>query len=202
MAEDKNTLEAATPTHVRAMYEKEQELLRKTFCKNEDLLRAMSNIMLGTCTDPAEKGLLKATFADEEVFRMTRKRFLPQLDDGMMLAQAKDSWSGIEVDIAGKLPEQVEQFVGYKELLIKMTEQAVALLRNPDGASVDLTVNSGMLKEDPLGKRILARSQFIKNVNQQISFMWIAGNQKKEETKPDAGGKNANPSGKPLASKK
>lgn len=191
------TAEAATPAGVAALHAKENEIVRKTFCKNEDLLRAMSNIMLGVCKNPAEKGLLKATFADPEVFQIVKKRFLPSLDDAVMLAQAKDSWSGIDIDIAGRSAEQVAQFVGYKALLIEMTEQAVELFRNPDGVGVDLSITPDLLKSDPMGTRILARSQYVKNVNQQVSYLWIMGNQEVKE-KPVVPGKNKpNPSGKP-----
>lgn len=191
--------EAAAPSGVRNLYEKQQELVRKTFCKNEELLQAMSNIMLGTCKSTKEKGMLRATFGDPEVFEMVKRRFLPRLEDSIALGQAKDTWDGIELDIAARSPDQIRQFVEYKSKLIAMTEQAVELLRNPDGESVDLTVDPASLAADPLGSKIMARANYIKNVNNQITYLWIAGNQVQKEEKPVAGSGKApkNPSGMP-----
>ncbi len=198
MAENK-TVSAGAPPTVRNLYEKDQEVLRKTFFDNEGLLRAMSKVMFGVALSEPEKGMLRTTFADDEVFYVVKRRFLPSLDDPMSLAQAKDAWSGIELDIAGKPRDVVEQLVGYKARLIAMTEQAVVLLRNPEDPAVDLSVDARLIN-DPLGTKVLARAQYIVNVNQQISFLWIAGNQKKEEAPAStaaAKANKANPSGKP-----
>ncbi len=194
------TAESLPPDGVRDLYEKDQEILRKTFFKNEELLRAMGNIMLGVCKSDVERSLLKSAFADPAVFSVVKRRFLPSLDDPMALGQAKDEWSGIEVDIAGRSPEQVRQSVEYKAHLIAMTRQAVELLRTPTGSRVDLDIDETSLANDPMGSRIMARANFVKNVNQQITFLWIAGNQKKEETPQSsaaAKANKANPSGKP-----
>ncbi len=200
MAERNKTAEAAAPDGVRELYEKTQELLRKTFVGNEPLLRAMSNVMLGVCESASEKGLLKATFVDPEVFRVVKARFLPSLADAMTLAQAKDEWVGIELDISGKPEYTVQQMVGYKARLIAMMRQGVELLRNPDGTPVDLSVDE-TLAGDPMGTKVMARAQYIMNVNQQITFIWIAANQAKAEDKPTPGGKKpvneTNPTGMP-----
>lgn len=177
------TAEAAAPSGAVAAKEAENAIVRKAFFQNEPLLRSISALLLGVKIDEGQKKVIRQTFAEPVLYGIVRKRFLPEFDDAIAIGQANDPWMGIETDIFGKSKETIMQAVGYKEKLIALTERAMKLLVDPEAEQIDLSITSEILANDPMGTNIMARCQYVKNVNQQIIFLWIVGNQKVETPK-------------------
>lgn len=163
----------------RNLSEKEQELIQRVF--SDDLLRSMRAVMLNLDPTETDKETVKNVFAGDEIFAVIRRRFYPTLSRDSEIGQVQDVWIGVEQMVFGQSKDTIYQAVAYKEEALKMTEQALQLLKDPtlDPVDVSYTVNLGV---DPFQVRLLARNQFIRHVEQQLLFLKLIADQKKETT--------------------
>ena len=161
--------------------EREITLIKKTFCENEYLLKAIRALFLNLGVTDEEKSAIKATFSDKELLALMHKKFYPQLDKDASIGTTMDVWMGVEQMVFGKGISEIYQAVQYKDEALKMTKKALALLENPDGEKIDVTFDPALSVKDDYQIRLLARNQFIKHVESQLMFLMIIAG-KKDET--------------------
>lgn len=160
--------------------EQEIELIKKTFADNEPLLKLMRALFFGLEVSKAEKDTILSTFASDELRAIMWKRFLPSLSKDLPIGQAADVWLGVEGMVFGAHRDQIEQAVEYKELSIKMTQQALELLENPDAHVMDVSYGTKKHPGDALQVNLLARNQYIRHIESQLMFLFIIAGQKTE----------------------
>lgn len=156
-------------------------LIKQVFGKHPDLIKLLQALFLGFELTTDEKALIKSTFANDELFEAVRRRISPRLDRDTMVGQQSDEWAGLEEQIYGSHPDKIYQSVHYKKQAIAMANQAVALLRDPDGEPIDISYNPDSTLSDPLQVRLLARNMYIKMIQNQLSTIWIISEQKDGE---------------------
>lgn len=167
--------------------EKDNDVIRANFKENDSLLKALRALFLGLEVTKAEKETIQTTFKNEDLRRIVRTKFYPMLSRETPIGQVADVWLGVEQQIFNVSRDTIEQAIKYKDLALDYTEMAMNLLVNPDGErplmhySAKVAFNDG---SDPLGIKLLARNQYIRHVETQLTSLWIIANQNKAENKP------------------
>lgn len=154
------------------------DLIKAVFTGNEHLLKAVRSLFVGLPVSPEDKALIKDTFAREDVRSLMQRRFLPSMSADAPIGQMADIWLGVEQMVFGQPRDTIEQAVQYKNIAINMAQQALALLENPDGEPMNLTYDPLKYVNDELGVNLLARNQFIRLVETQLSTLWLTTLQK------------------------
>jgi len=162
--------------------EQEIELIKKTFCENEYLLKVIRALFLNLGVTDEEKAMIKATFSDKELLALMHKKFYPQLDREANIGSTMDVWMGVEQMVFGKSVGEIYQAINYKDEALKMTKKALALLENPDGEKIDVTFDPSLSVKDDYQIKLLARNQFIKHVESQLVFLMVIAGKKDETT--------------------
>lgn len=155
----------------RNITDKEVAIIQSVF--TEEILKSMRALFFGLPITKLEKDEIKGIFADPMVMAIVYKRFYPTLDKDTPIGQVQDVWLGAEQMVFGAPPDTVAQALGYKELSLKYTLQALALLKNPDGEGILVEYSPKKYLHDPLGIVLLGRNQFIRHVEQQLLFLWL-----------------------------
>lgn len=169
--------------------EHEVEVIKRAFKGDEQMLKSMRALMLGLEVSDAEKQAIKKLFADEELYKIVCRRFAPQLDRNAPIGQVQDMWLGAEQMVFGQMESTIEQAIQYKDLSIKMTKEALGLLRNPDGQRMNIVYDPTTLVGDTLGVQLLGRNQFLRHVEQQLLFLHLIA-ERKDETKEEQDKRN------------
>lgn len=159
--------------------EKEQELIKGAFEKNDILLQAMRALFLDLEVTEEEKTLVKSTFADTELLKFVTQRFYPVIRKEAPIGQVQDAWLGVEQMIFGNAAGTIFQAVNYKQQALDMTKVALALLVDPNGPRVDLEYSPKKYLNDEFQINLLARNQYIRHVEQQLLFLMLIANQSK-----------------------
>lgn len=170
----------------KLMYnDKELLLLKQTFAENDDLLKAVRNLLFGVDISLAEKEAIKNTFSNPDVLKAVRHKIYGLNNFDTPIGQLSDFWMGIEQQIFGANKDTIYQAVMVKELCLGMFTKAFKLLENPDGERVSLGVKS--LKDsiksevDELHPELIARNLYMKAIDGGLfTILTIAG--KKDET--------------------
>lgn len=164
-----------------ALAENEVRIIKKAFKGNDPLLKAMRTLFFNLGATVAEKGLVRAAFADAEVLALVQRRFLPRLSKDTPIGNSTDVWLGAEKMTFAVSRDVIEQAIKYKEKAILMTEIALRLLEDPDGTPVPMSSGPTDLAIDPLAIDLLARNQYINSCDGQLSFLRLIAN-KEDET--------------------
>jgi hypothetical protein len=160
---------------------KSNALIKQVFSKNPELIKVMQALFLGFDLTAEEKEMIKSTFENEELYEAIRRRIAPRLERDTMVGQQSDEWAGLEEQIYGAHENQIYQAVHYKKEAIRMANQAMALLKNPDGEKINISYDPALSTNDPLQIKLLARNMYIKMVQNQLSTIWIIAEQKENE---------------------
>lgn len=169
-------MSAETPINVN---DKEKSIIQATFKDNEPLLKSIRALFFGLPITDEERALIKTTFVSADLRAIMWKRFCPTLDRDTPIGQVQDIWLGAESMVFGQSRDTIYQAVNYKQLAIEYTTTALNLLVDPNGPQIDLTYKPSGI--DPLEVALLARSQFIRHVEQQLLFLKLIGDQKVEK---------------------
>lgn len=163
-------------TDLPKVSERELEVIRKYFKGNEPLLKSIRALMFGLETSQAEKDLIAATFADNELYQIFERRFYPTLSKDTPIGQVQDVWLGVEQMVFSQSRDTITQALQYKENALKMTRYALDLLRNPNNTPPEVSFSA--TQADPLAVDLLARNQYIRHIEQQLLFLWVIAEQK------------------------
>lgn len=167
----------------QGLRKEEISLIQGLFKENDYLLKVMRALFLGFELTDEEKDLIKSTFASKELMKLIWKIFCPSLHKDMEIGQIEDEWLGTEKMIIGAQPDNIQQVIQFKDKQIEMTRQAIKLLADPDGKSVDISYNPN---NDMLGVSLLARSQFIRHIESQLMALKVVAGQKSETPEEEA----------------
>lgn len=161
----------------RNITDKETAIIQSVF--TEEILKSMRALFFGLPITEVEKTNIKGIFSDPLVMAIITKRFYPELDKDTPIGQVQDIWLGVEQMINGQHPDAIAQAIGYKDLALEHTRQAMSLLQNPHGAlSIRMDYSPKSYPNDTLGIVLMARNMFIRHVENQLLFLWIIAQQK------------------------
>ena len=102
----------------------------KPFKDNEELVLAVRNLFLGFDLSEEERYIIKNQFDNDEVNRVVKKMFLPQLESKIPVGQNMDLWMTNEIASSDK--ENFELNYKVKSLLIEMIETSFEKLADLD----------------------------------------------------------------------
>lgn len=146
--------------------ERDREILKSLFYKNEDLLLTVRNLFFGFPLTEEEKTSIESSFKTEESRKLMRKIFLPELEKDIPVGQSIDLWMTVQLE--GKDEQEIERTLDNRAHLITMLETALKLLVDTSGDKVDLT---------QLGDKLIARNTFINHVEMQLQVIRTLSNQ-------------------------
>lgn len=153
--------------------EKDIALVKRVFGGDEQLLKNIRSLMLGLQTSDQEKQEIRTLFSDDEVYSVFCYRFLPTINRDAPLGTLTDAWQDMTSMVFDRSPNTIRQAIGYKALAIKMVQDSLDLLRNPQGIAPDIRYVPELHEDDDLQTFLLARNQFIKHVDTQLAFLYI-----------------------------
>lgn len=158
----------------------ELNLIKATFCENEELLKTMRKLFFGVELSQEAKDGLRATFANKELVEAVRHKTYGTNNFDTPIGQLSDFWIGVESQIFGASRDTIFQSIESKKLVFEMFTKAFNLLSNPDGEKVDISSDLD-LNADPLGVKMIARNLYMKAIDGSLmSLLQIGG--KKGET--------------------
>lgn len=162
--------------------ERDLEVIKQAFQGNDALLKTMRALFFGMGVTDAEKELILKTFSNDELFAVVSNRFYPQLNKETPIGQAQDVWLGAETMVFGAPKDTIQQAIEYKNRALKMTHVALGLLRNPDGEAPRVRYVPDEIVGDELGLELLARNQYVRHIENQLLFLKVIADTKKETT--------------------
>lgn len=169
--------------------EKDLAVIQRTFKDNDELLQSMRAVMLNLSPSEGDKKLVNSTFADDALYTLVYKRFLPTLSKESPIGQASDVWLGAEQMVFGQSESAILQAIEYKERSIEMTQKALEALRDSSKIVADVVFSARKYLNDPWGINLLARNQFIRHIESQLLFLKLIAAQVKAD--PKTIGKNS-----------
>lgn len=162
--------------------EKEVDLLKAVFKDNDGLLLTMRSLFFGFPLTVSEKKTIKETFKGKEIREAIRKKIYPVLSNNVPIGQVADFWMGMEQQIFGQMKDTIYQAVASKEKVFDMLEEAMTLLENPDGKSVDIQYLRGSWHTDPGQINLLARTLYIKTIETGLMMIKVVASQGESES--------------------
>jgi len=174
----------ATPSIGGNLNEKEIDLIQRTFRGNEELLKSIRALFFGMPVTDNEKKVIRDTFSNPELLSIMWRRFCPSLDKETPIGQVQDVWLGVEQQVFGFPEGTIRQAVLYKHYAVEWTKTGLALLENPDGPGVNVEYSpiSYRIDADPLAIHLLARNQYIRHVETQLSFLHVIASLPQEDS--------------------
>lgn len=157
--------------------DEEITILKNTFAENDVLLKSVRKAMLGLPMVTDEDKYLADLFKSEDLRKVMRRIFLPEIEGDTPLGQNLDLW--MTVQFADKTPEFSDVLLQARELLIELIEAGLKDLEAPR-ANDRITFKR---TQDPEADyvHLTARNTLINHVDQQLlTIKALAG--KKEES--------------------
>ena len=156
-------------------------LIKKTFAENDDLVIALRALFFGLQLTDSERKIIQSTFdGNDALKRVIRKRFLPTVSRENPIGVVTDVWLGVETQIFGVPQDTIFQAIKSKELVISMVKTALNLMDNIDGEKVNVEYDPNGLLTDPYGLKLLARNQFVRHIETQLSWLYVIAGQSNE----------------------
>lgn len=171
----------------------ELSILKATFAENEPLLKAVRKVFLQLPLGEQDENELNVFKGNEELNRIMRKTFLPELDGDTPLGQQIDLW--MILNIIEKTPEEAEPHMAAREWVINYIEQGLDALQG------EIDINNRWILEtfipklvnnesEPNAKvlysKLIARNTIVQHVEMvlnQINFLAGLKTETTEETK-------------------
>lgn len=157
--------------------EEEIKLIKATF-NDEELLKAIRAIMFGLEVSDIDREKVQGLFKNEEVLKIFKKRFLPQVNKDADIGTVSDLWIGTEEMVFARDAETRQQAVGYKRIAIKRMEEAIKVLA--EGGELE-GVEYNPETDDDLNLGLLSRNLFIKATENNLIQLFVIAQQTKEE---------------------
>lgn len=170
----KEQLKNSTTIQQSRLSDQDKGLIRNTFYEREDLLLLVRNLFFGFELTEGERFIIQSSFSTPESRKVMRKVFLPELGKDIPIGQSVDLWMTIKVESDAK--KDKDTIKGRTDFLV-MQETALALLENPNGKKVDLTMT---IEDTKTATDIIARNTFISHVETQLLALRALANEKVE----------------------
>ena len=163
--------------NTKTKVEIENETLKTMFKDKEFLVKLIRALFFGWDLTAEEKDMIRKEFVQPETREAFRKKFFAKFGDDTTIGQIADAWIGISDDrIVGQTETAIKQIKESREQSMKMLEQAMKQLANPNEAKVNLTYSSSDI--DPLGIKLLARNRYMNTVEGSLSMIYQMANMK------------------------
>lgn len=161
----------------------ELRMIKSNFAENESLLLLMRKAMFQFPMTAEERELLANQFSSEEINKLMRKTFLPEIQDDIPLGQSIDLW--MTVEMRDKDPQRVMVDLLVRKRLIERLETGLECLKGVVPVDFDPVVkyspNIVMSESYDEYVRVNSRNTYISHIEQQlIQLKLLAG--LKEET--------------------
>lgn len=161
----------------------ELRMIKANFAENESLLLLMRKAMFQFPMSAEERELLSNQFSSEEINKLMRKTFLPEIQDDIPLGQSIDLW--MTVEMRDKDPQRVMVDLLVRKRLIERLETGLECLKGVVPVDFDPVVkyspNIVMSESYDEYVRVNSRNTYISHIEQQlIQLKLLAG--LKEET--------------------
>ncbi len=150
--------------------ESEKELLRGIFANNEGLLLVLRNLFFGFELDEGEKKTIEK-LKEENIKKLLRKIFLPELQKDIPIGQSIDLWMTIKLEDK----ESVEDIISGRKGLIQMLENALQSIEEGNSKTLDVDVKGKLDKP-----YFLARNTFISHIEMQLQIIQMIANSVRE----------------------
>lgn len=151
------------------------ELIKSVFSENDQLIIIIRKLFFGAELSEDDKKLVKATFSNQELVNVVRRKVYGVNNLETPVGQLSDFWLGVETQIFGASRDTIYQAIKSKEMVLGMFVKALSLLTNPDGEKVDISVNP-VIEADPLGVKLIARNLYLKSMETALfALKTIAG---------------------------
>jgi len=164
--------------------QEEMDTLKEVFKNNEKLVHAMRGVMLNLpdVTDE-DRALVHNTFKrNKKLYEVVCQRFLPKLKKDSPIGTAQDAWLGTEEMVFGRNAQTIKQALLFKNAAIRMTRDALDRLVGKKTEAFVLDYNPTTIKdfESDLGISLLARNITIRQIETQLSAIWLIANREQE----------------------
>lgn len=146
---------------------KDIELIKSVFSENDELLILIRKLFCGAELTVDEKKIITTSFSNPEAIEVFKRKVYGINNLETPVGQLSDFWLGVESQIFGASRDTIYQAISSKELVLSMFTKAFALLSNPDGEKVDVSVRP-LLEADPLGIKIIARNLYMKAIETSL----------------------------------
>lgn len=161
----------------------ELRMIKSNFAENESLLLLMRKAMFQFPMTAEERELLANQFSSEEINKLMRKTFLPEIQDDIPLGQSIDLW--MTVEMRDKDPQRVMVDLLVRKRLIERLETGLECLKGVVPVDFDPVVkyspNIVMSESYDEYVKVNSRNTYISHIEQQlIQLKLLAG--LKEET--------------------
>ena len=147
----------------------ELRLIKANFAENEDLLMIMRKAFFQFPLDSDEINLLQSRFTDENMTRLMRKTFLPEIQADIPLGQSIDLW--MTVEMRDKDPERVMVDLLVRRELITRIEVGLECLKGVIPVDFNPVISYvPNFKGDHLEEfvKVNSRNTYITHVEQQL----------------------------------
>lgn len=161
----------------------ELRMIKSNFAENESLLLLMRKAMFQFPITVEERDLLSNQFSSEEINKLMRKTFLPEIQEDIPLGQSIDLWMTVEMRDKDPLRVMVDLLV--RKRLIERLETGLECLKGVVPVDFDPVVqyspNIVMSESYDEYVKVNSRNTYISHIEQQlIQLKLLAG--LKEET--------------------
>lgn len=160
----------------------ELELIKSLFADNEALLFIIRKVFIQADITEEESKLIEQSFKTDEVHKMMRKVFLPEIDTDVPLGQNIDLW--MTIDLKDKNPDELFTHLIAREKVIAFIEEGLSRLKIPVKAGTDKLIKFSIAEEKAKAEEtyinLLARNTVINHVDQQLIQIKLLAGQKTE----------------------
>ena len=161
--------------------EKDLILIKSLFKNNEPLLMVLRKVFLQAELSEDDLNTLKVITSSEEVKKVLKKTYYPEIDLNAPFGQVIDLW--LTVDSKDKDPEEVQRALYVRERLMKLIMSGLDRLENPTSKIsekiIDWTPNFDQGDLD-LYVEYTARNALISHTEFQLIQLFTLANQKDE----------------------
>ena len=161
--------------------DKELSILKNTFAENEDLLILLRKVMIQANLTEGEDILARKTFNNEELIKVLRRLFLPEIEPDAPINQIVDMWVETYNQNKDKFGDEVEPKLEARERVIAYIKQQIESLNGEGDITID--IKEFEVKNPNIYINFIAHSELYRHIEMMLmQIKLLAGN--KDET-PD-----------------
>jgi len=159
----------------------EVSLLKKLFAENPTMLKLVRKAMYKGELTEDEKNILSTTFSDENVKKLMRKMFLPEIEHTTPIGQEVDLWMTLKVE---ENKDDLLNVLTARAKLINLIEEGLEVLATGEvkGDSVSTFKIEDNDTNESLYQRLSARNTLIVHTEQQLVQITLLAGKKDEST--------------------
>ena len=157
----------------------ELSVLKTVFASDDELLMILRKAFLFAPFEANEKARLKAVFKDEQLLKLMRKTYLPEIEWNAPVGQIIDLW--MTIDVKDKEPEAAMIVMRARKHLMECIEMGLERLAHPE-KEIKIGVSDFQISDDAEDSLValIARNTLITHTEQQINQISVLAGEKEE----------------------